>query len=178
MGKEIFSTRLKELRMQTQKTQKEFADMVESTAATISAYENATKNPSLEIVMNIAEKCNISINWLCGLSNEKNLKPEITSYKDIALRILELLDLDLFGDCFELKLLSEDDFPVQEYVQAIKLPNRPELLKFFETYKDLNKLYEDGKIKQHVIDTWLDGALEELSTISIHFVIPDTPPEE
>ena len=46
MGKEIFSTRLKELRMQTQKTQKEFADMVESTAATITAYENATKNPS------------------------------------------------------------------------------------------------------------------------------------
>ncbi len=179
MGKEMFSTRLKELRMQTRKTQKEFADMVESTAATISAYENATKNPSLEIVMNIAEKCNISINWLCGLSDEKNLKPEITSYKDIALRILELLSLDLFDGRFELKLLSEDDaFPIQEYVQAIKLPNYPELLRFFETYKDLNKLYEDGKIKQHVIDTWLDGALEELSAISIRFAIPEVPPEE
>ena len=67
MGKEIFSARLKEVRIQTGKTQKEFADMVESTAATISAYENATKNPSLEIVISIAEKCNVSIKlalWL------------------------------------------------------------------------------------------------------------------
>ncbi|MCM1257982.1 MAG: helix-turn-helix domain-containing protein [Roseburia sp.] len=40
---EIFAKKLKEIRLQTGKTQKEFANMVESTAATISAYENATK---------------------------------------------------------------------------------------------------------------------------------------
>lgn len=70
--------------------------MVQSTAATISAYENATKNPSLEIVMNIAEKCNISIDWLSGLSDQKELKPEINNYKDFAIKILELLELDVF----------------------------------------------------------------------------------
>ena len=95
-SREIFATRLKEVRLQTEKSQKEFADMVQSTAATISAYENATKNPSLEIVMNIAEKCNISIDWLSGLSDQKELKPEINNYKDFAIKILELLELDVF----------------------------------------------------------------------------------
>lgn len=95
-SREIFATRLKEVRLQFEKSQKEFADMVQSTAATISAYENATKNPSLEIVMNIAEKCNISIDWLSGLSDQKELKPEINNYKDFAIKILELLELDVF----------------------------------------------------------------------------------
>ena len=46
-NREIFSERLKELRAQTGKTQKQFAQFVESTPATISAYENATKTPLL-----------------------------------------------------------------------------------------------------------------------------------
>ena len=37
-NREIFASRLREIRQQTGKTQKEFADMVMSTAATISAY--------------------------------------------------------------------------------------------------------------------------------------------
>ena len=46
-NRELFSERLKELRAKTGKTQKQFAQFVESTPATISAYENATKNPLL-----------------------------------------------------------------------------------------------------------------------------------
>lgn len=90
-NREIFASRLREIRQQIGKTQKEFADMVMSTAATISAYENATKNPSLDIVMNIAKKCNVSIDWLCGLSDKKRVDDEPTTYSDI-LKIL--LDID------------------------------------------------------------------------------------
>lgn len=54
-NKEIFAERLRQLREKMKKTQKEFAEEVGSTPATISAYENATKNPSLDIVLNIAK---------------------------------------------------------------------------------------------------------------------------
>jgi len=197
--REIFATRLKEVRLQTEKSQKEFADMVQSTAATISAYENATKNPSLEIVMNIAEKCNISIDWLSGLSDQKELKPEIKNYKDIALRILELINLDMTPPKFLLTsykvevVMDESDFPPQiEYLHedALQLPYKKELINFFQTYRELYNLLNDSKIKQDVIDTWLNGALEELAIIPIKsnkpskgnplipILKPDTPQED
>ena len=183
-SKETFAIRLKEVRLQTKKNQKEFADMVQSTAATISAYENSTKNPSLEIVMNIAEKCNISIDWLCGLSEQKELKPEIKNYKDVALRILELINLDMTPPKFLLTAykvevtMDESDFPPQieyYYEDALQLPYKQELINFFQTYKELYNLFNDSKIKQNVIDTWLNGALEELAIIPIK---NDTPPKE
>ncbi len=174
-NREIFASRLREIRQQTGKTQKEFADMVMSTAATISAYENSTKNPSLDIVMNIAEKCNVSIDWLCGLSEEKGLKPEIKTYKDIAVRILELLELEIEPfDSFYWKAEKENDF----VVQLIGLPHNDELFKFMETYDELKKLLNSNKIKQHVIDTWLDGALEELAAIPILTEIPYEEPDD
>lgn len=165
--KDIFAIRLKEIRLEIGKTQKEFANMVESTSATISAYENATKNPSLEIVINIAEKCNISIDWLCGLSEEKELKPEINNYKDIAVRVLELLNADIYCYGFYLELFTKfhEAFEDPEQVHVLSLPQEPEFLKFIETYKELYALYNSGKIQQRVIDTWLDGALEELKEI-------------
>lgn len=175
-NKEVFASRLREARIQTGKTQKEFADMVESTAATISAYENAAKNPSLEIVMNIAKKCNISIDWLCGLSEKKGLKPEYNNYKDIALRILELLNINMFPYEFELKKYKVDitdyetslpgDFEY-EYEWALSLPAEAKLLKFVDTYKELKALYMNTRINQDVIDTWLNGALEELKIVPI-----------
>lgn len=81
--KKIFSERIKELRNSRKETQKEFATAISSTAATISAYENGTKNPSLEVVASIAKTCNISIDWLCGFSNKKEINKKIETYSDI-----------------------------------------------------------------------------------------------
>lgn len=173
---ETFATRLKIVRLKTEKNQKDFANMVQSTAATISAYENATKNPSLEIVMNIAEKCNISIDWLCGLSEDMEVKPEIKNYKDIAVRILELCGIDISPCKFELKqyeiditdvfgLIGESEY---QYEWALTLPENDKLLRFISTYKELNALYKDSRITQDVINTWLTGALEELKAVPIN----------
>lgn len=182
-NKETFAIRLKEVRLQTGKNQKEFADMVQSTAATISAYENATKNPSLEIVMNIAKKCNISIDWLCGLSEEQAIKPKIENYKDIAVKVLELLELDMSPYWFYWKKEKDKD----RFIQTLVLPERPEFFNFMETYGDLCALLNNGRIKQHVMDTWLNGALEELKDVPInapteefdekHSNILDEPPQ-
>lgn len=163
-NREIFATRLKEIRTQTGKSQKEFATMVQSTAATISAYENATKNPSLDIVMNIAEKCNVSIDWLCGLSNQKELKPEINNFKDFAIRILELLEIDTFYSIYFEEIKSGN-----ARLQALVLPENPEFINFVETYKELCTLFNNKKIKEYVLDTWLNGALEDLEKIRLRY---------
>ena len=89
-NKKIFSERIKEIRNARNETQKEFAKFVNSTAATISAYENGTKNPSLEVVANIANKCNVSIDWLCGLSDKKQINKKIETYSDILTFLYEM----------------------------------------------------------------------------------------
>ena len=68
----IFSQRIKQLRNKMQLTQKSFAAAVGTTPVTLSAYENNTKKPSLDIVKDIAEKFDVSIDWLCGLYKNNN----------------------------------------------------------------------------------------------------------
>ena len=79
----VLSVRIKQLRKEIGLTQRKFSKMVGCTAATLSAYENGSKSPSLEIIKRIAENCNVSIDWLIGLSNKKETEPEIETYSDI-----------------------------------------------------------------------------------------------
>ena len=65
---EIFSQRLRELRASKEKTQAEFVEGLGITASALSSYEKNTKNPSINVVKRIAKKYNVSIDWLCGLS--------------------------------------------------------------------------------------------------------------
>lgn len=79
----ILGKRIKELRTSLKKTQREFASLVGCTAATLSAYENGSKSPSLEIVKSIAEKCDVSIDWLCGLSSKPNNDDIPKTYSEV-----------------------------------------------------------------------------------------------
>ena len=80
----VLAIRIKKLRTSMKMTQKEFSAFVGCTAATLSAYENGSKSPSLEIIKEIAEKCHISIDWICGLSDRQYIvKNSIWTYSDI-----------------------------------------------------------------------------------------------
>lgn len=85
----IFGERLKNLRKHTlHKTQKEFAEMLDIPQPTLSAYESGRNKPTIDVVINIAEKCNISIDWLCGRSKT----PKLNSLGDIFEAIFEIYE--------------------------------------------------------------------------------------
>lgn len=86
----LFSNRLKILRTERNMTQKKFAEFVGLTPVTLSAYENGNKNPSLENAKNIAIHCDVTLDWLCGLSN--NRTPTDFSYYSDIIRILLKID--------------------------------------------------------------------------------------
>lgn len=66
----IFGCRLKKLRSEImKKTQKEFAELIGLPQPTLSAYESGRNKPTVDVVMNIANKCNVTIDWLCGNDN-------------------------------------------------------------------------------------------------------------
>ena len=61
-----FGKRLKEIRAKAEKTQAEFAKTIGVTAASVSAWESGVKKPNIDVAFEIAEKFNVSIDWLCG----------------------------------------------------------------------------------------------------------------
>lgn len=69
--KEKFKTRLKQLRESHPQynTQKEFSDFIEVSQPTLAGYERGTGKPPIDVLCNIAEKCNVSVDWLCGMSD-------------------------------------------------------------------------------------------------------------
>ncbi|HWR17988.1 MAG TPA: helix-turn-helix transcriptional regulator [Clostridia bacterium] len=74
MHRRSFAEALQELRKGMNLTQKDFADFLAMSQATISAYENDRISPTLEVLVNIAQKCKVSVDWLCGLTDtEKSL---------------------------------------------------------------------------------------------------------
>lgn len=144
---ELFSKRLKELRNDMKLTQKQFAEKIGFTQATLSAYENNPKSPSLDIIIDIATKCNVSLDWLCGLSDKKNSSNEIETYSDI---IEFLLKIKEKSECFEVELFEKEVHRGDYYetLQGISLGNQ-KITEFFDDWmKVLNadSLFEDDEL--------------------------------
>lgn len=172
---DILAQRLKTLRNEMNLTQVQFAKKVGFTQATLSAYENSQKKPSLDIIIDIAKKCDVSLDWLCGLKETKRETLEFSNYKDAALIILKLIEIDVMT-LYEKPIIQEPLIAPSKMLCCELKSDIKELNDFFQTYIDLFNLKCEGKIKQNVIDAWLLTALEELASIPIE--IPYEEPDE
>lgn len=157
-SREKFSARLKELRRLNGKTQKAFAESVGSTPATISAYENADKNPSLDIVATIASKYGVSLDWLCGIEDSKI--PRIRTYRDIARFFLALDETMLqreitHKDPFEFD--SDNDY------NCICFKDR-RICDFLEQWEKMYTLKDGAMIDDRLYELWIESTLEKLNS--------------
>ncbi|MCR4744589.1 MAG: helix-turn-helix domain-containing protein [Lachnospiraceae bacterium] len=63
----LFGERLRMLRsMQGNKSQKDFAVELGIPQPTLSSYESGKIKPTVDAIINIADKCGVSMDWLCG----------------------------------------------------------------------------------------------------------------
>ncbi len=153
-----FSTlaiRIKELRSSLNMTQKEFSEFIGCTSATLSAYENGAKSPSLEIIKTIAQECKVSIDWLCGLSEQKNLPETFLTYEDIA-RTLFKID-DNIGVTFKLETMYGkvgmifDDVIIFDFIKE-----------WLAATDVLNSSSINRAITKNMYESWKKSKLEEL----------------
>ena len=78
-----FSKRLLEARKKLNISQKVLADCVNISPASLSAYEQKGKYPTLDVAVRLADALNVSLDWLSGRVDEEN--PVSIEYdKDIA----------------------------------------------------------------------------------------------
>ena len=67
----MFAQRLKQVREEKKMTQKTFSEFLEIKQQTLSGYETGKISPSLDLAANMSRKLKVSLDWLCGISNER-----------------------------------------------------------------------------------------------------------
>ncbi|HZG77156.1 MAG TPA: helix-turn-helix transcriptional regulator [Paenibacillus sp.] len=72
----IFASRLKELRIKNRMTMTELGRDIGVAKSTIAGYENGDREPSLRIVASIARVCNVSSDYLLGLTDLRDAPPQ------------------------------------------------------------------------------------------------------
>lgn len=156
-----FAQKVKKLRTEHKLTQKDFAESIGTTQVTLSSYENGNMNPSLEIVRNIAIKYNVSLNWLCGLSQKKSLQDKITTYSDAFSLLVQLCTTKyIFDDCYFLNMALLDETPGQEDVTFQSCVDI-NIFTFFKEWDKIYTLYKDGTLDEKFYNMWLEQTLEK-----------------
>ena len=90
----LFGERLKMLRfMRGNKSQKEFAVELGIPQPTLSSYESGKIKPTVDAIINIADKCGISMDWLCGRDETFRLG----SLGDVLSFFLEIFETEEFS---------------------------------------------------------------------------------
>lgn len=163
----ILSIRIKQLRKEMNLTQLKFSKIVGCTAATLSAYENGSKSPSLEIIKNIAENCNVSIDWLIGLSDKKESEPEIETYSDI-FKLLFDIDEALKKRNLKLRISTEDtgyggeisylSFSESKY-ETVDSENNFNI--FLSDWNKMKTMYDEEIIDKEVYELWKEKTLNK-----------------
>lgn len=89
-----FAERIKELRQEKGMTQKEFSEYVDVAFTTVSVWERGIRKPDFPKLEEIADKCNVTLLYLLGESDDKS-PPEIPSNEDLGRWSIEEDDADL-----------------------------------------------------------------------------------
>ena len=69
--------KIRELRTEKKMTQEQLANRLGLVKGSISAYEQGTKYPSLEVLVNICQIFNVSADYLLGLSDDRMIKSSV-----------------------------------------------------------------------------------------------------
>ena len=69
--------KIRELRTEQKMTQEQLANRLGLVKGSISAYEQGTKYPSLEVLVNICQIFNVSADYLLGLSDDRMIKSSV-----------------------------------------------------------------------------------------------------
>lgn len=95
MNNNTLGDKLQYLRKDMSMSQKDFADFLGIPQPSLSAYENNRNSPTVDVLINIAKKCNISLDWLCGISSAKHTLSSLSDVAEVLYALMETKDIKL-----------------------------------------------------------------------------------
>lgn len=139
--------RIKAIREDIPMTQKEFSDLLGIKQQTLSGYETGKMKPPIDVLAMISQKCNISIDWMCGISEKRQSQREFVTGADVIQTLAELNKAVYF---FVDRCRTDDG----EY-QAIIIPDSAIQL-FLNDWKSMLNIYRNGTITESLYKLWLE----------------------
>ena len=155
----MFAEKIFELRKKKGITQREVADAVGITAASISAYEKGTKIPPLDTAIAVAKYFGVSLDYLCGLQDGDSIKGQNELTRADVLRMLSAIRENAFGVSV---YCSTDSDRTPPYTTSILINSKTDWAnRYFEKFDTLVKLCKSGDIDAEVLEAWKDKKLSE-----------------
>lgn len=125
--------------------------MVKVSKATISNYEKGKVSPPIELLIKLAERYDVSIDWLCGLSNEEI--PRLMSYGDAFFRLVEIDKVIGF---------SVEDVTFFSNLRGTAVLFDATLTKALEEYQEMVNLRDNNTISEHLFNLWISDKVQQL----------------
>ena len=165
---EIFAQRLKFARQKAELTQSDLASMTNLSPTIISAYENPKseqgKNPTLNNVFILSRALGVSIDWLCGLSDEASTDKDDLSSTAFIRSIMVLID-------------NADDFAINDSETSkdsicfrFRIPtnnyNPPIIGDLIKDYLEIKKVLKMAEIPQHIKDSLVEVLINKYKILT------------
>lgn len=158
MSLTIFAQRMKQAREEKNLKQNELAKAVGVTPTTISAYEKSDeegngKKPTLENAQAIARALNVSLDWMCGISDNGP-----TSYTDFTAN-------EYFKSL--ITVLMETSSVFDNTLQNGIILNNPDILRFSKKINDLINVYRAGSIPEDLFNVCVNKILDDFKSYTV-----------
>lgn len=172
--------KIRYLRTENKINQKELIQILGISHASLSAYENGNKLPSLDVLIKITQYFNVSLDWLCGLENQASF----CTGADLINTFLKIKELPDFNYSIETQW-KEYDIENQYYETRITFVGKKEpklrldtrevfdtnafsefMIEYAELEKKLVSL-QDNELRQEYKKMWLEKKLQEYSNYHI-----------
>lgn len=165
--KTICGERIRQLRQSQNMSQKDFADLINVRQNTISQYEKGVAVPSLDVLILIANKFEVSLDWLAGRSDDMKAGQKSTTYEELIRLIVRFLSekgkIPFFmGGGIEYEFDDEArrnggmPYLVKSYTAKIEFRDIV-LAQFFDEWNTMHKLVNDGTISKDIYNSWFEG---------------------
>ena len=155
----MFAEKIFELRKKKGITQREVADAVGITAASISAYEKGTKIPPLDTAIAVAKYFGVSLDYLCGLQDGDSIKGKNKLTRADVLRMLSVIRENAFGVSVYCSTDYDNTLP---YTTSILINSKTDWAnRYFEKFDTLVKLCKSRDIDAEVLEAWKHKKLSE-----------------
>ena len=170
----IMGQRIKLLRSGLKLNQTTFAESIGITQSTLSSYENGNVVPSTDVLLTIAIKYHISLDWLFGLSTEKS---NISTMGDVATILFQLDEIKELR--FELEINDhlpndmEDD--KNRWYTAIKFygndkehTGNADMCELLSSFEENRNGFESYFTSKEMYDIWKREKIDTYSQISLN----------
>lgn len=166
MNPKELGSKIRLLRVNLNLNQTAFAEKIGITQSTLSSYEKGNASPSLEVLVSIAKKFHVSIDWLVDISKSEI---KISSVADIANFIFQINDLNEIRYELEINDHLPNDIETEDnkWYCAIKFygkskghPCNQELCQILSGLAENRSSFESYFTSKEMFDIWKEKQLE------------------